>query len=244
MKSKNDYIDSVEEYEERRLNKISWAIKLIMIILITLTFVSNYISDRTREQEEGTHQTNIVRNIEASRVERDNAATKELAMAIKSVLKREHIASAITEHIKDSNVSCYIDRKNPSNTLKKMEGSTDYYTYDDDLRELDGVKFNAAGNMRGITISFSIIETKDGFVLSIPDAIINEYVEGERIHLRDIPELSTAICKILGDGVEIVSDAYCNSVYTVFISMNNAELYFENNELNVYGQWNGTNLVR
>ena len=158
-------------------------------------------------------------------------------------------------------------------TLGTVEAG-DHWMYDDDERKADEFAFVADGEMRGVTITFEPESdaNKAMFILSkgkingkgvqyggeSSDAFAPEkYINGAsnlptKFTLGEMASngasshhyLYNRVRATVGDKIELTSQTYRNSDFTVFIRMGTTggNLAFAQDAIMVYGQWNGTNL--
>lgn len=139
----------------------------------------------------------------------------------------------------------------------------DSWHYTDATRQDDETPFAPAGSMRGITLTFthSADATKNEQKFKLADARLNEMTIGARVNdgagttTVKLSAMSSGAAgkdgmlynklrAAIGDSINLSSQTYRNSEYTVFIRMgstggNNAAAQ---DAVAVYGQWNGTNL--
>ena len=150
-------------------------------------------------------------------------------------------------------------------------GTEIQYTFDDSTRKLDETVYKFAGKMRGLTITFkntgaatnkATYDLKDGIVNGTAaggatnGGIATNTVSAEKPGLfggmssagvatgGTTGKLYNRVRATVGDKIELSSQTYRNSEYTVFIRMgstggNQAEAQ---DAIGVYGQWNGTNI--
>ena len=147
-------------------------------------------------------------------------------------------------------------------------GTAIQYTFDDSTRKLDETVYKFAGNMRGLTITFkntgaaankATYDLKDGIVNGTAaggatnggiaagtdkDGVFGGMSSAGSDAAGTTGKLYNRVRATVGDKIELSSQTYRNSEYTVFIRMgstggNQAEAQ---DAIGVYGQWNGTNL--
>lgn len=211
-----------------------------------------------------------------SLAEEDDAQTSLLTNNILLSIANQDIYDEIMRYACDGNVSCYADQSTEvsyeKNVTKRPEGGFEQYWLSDSARTADGVVWHAAGNMRGITITFQV---KDGKIV-IADGIINKFVqtadnqteivcmETKLItsdRMADAVKYSAEIpnyiergtlgagsfenlynrLAAIGEIIELKSNKYRNSEYTVFIRTGEQSESVQD-AIAVYGHWNGTNL--
>ena len=111
--------------------------------------------------------------VEKSRMQKDSSAMDEVVNAMQLSLADQEIYDEVLEHSVWDNVSCYIDKKDESQfsdckvQLKAANGDKkEQYMFGDEARLLDETVYYAAGNMRGLTITFSPSESGDTYDLT------------------------------------------------------------------------------
>ena len=149
----------------------------------------------------------------------------------------------------------------------------DQWMYDNNARLEDEEAFLFAGVMRGVTITFEPVANSNKSTFILKDGKVNgvgltgtgtfsvsQYVNGTADAAKPATgtyTLSTMQTKdnanhylynrvraTVGDTIELSSQTYRNSDYTIFIRMGSTggNLAFAQDAIQVYGQWNGTNL--
>ena len=188
--------------------------------------------------------------VEKSRMQKDDSAMDEVVNAMQLSLADQEIYDEVLEHSVWDNVSCYIDQKEESKfashkvTLKAANGDKkEQYMFGDDARLLDETVYYAAGNMRGLTITWSPNESGDTYDFS--KGILNKFVGRKTGILSENPELYNRLRSVIGDKLDTTSQTYRNSDYTIFIrvgSTGGSEAVMQD-AIQVWGQFNGTNLA-
>ena len=144
--------------------------------------------------------------------------------------------------------------------VSKTADKEDDWHYNDATRQEDETPFAPAGRMRGITLTFTHQNDANANEqkFKLADARLNEMIPGtpksgtENVTLEGMKSGAAGKEKMLynklraaiGDSINLSSQTYRNSEYTVFIRMgstggNNSDAQ---DAVAVYGQWNGTNL--
>ena len=187
--------------------------------------------------------------VEKSRMQKDDSAMDEVVNAIQLSLADQSVYDEVLEHSVWDNVSCYIDQKEESKfashkvQLKAANGDKkEQYMFGDEARLLDETVYYAAGNMRGLTITFSPSESGDTY--DFANGILNKFVGRKTGLLSENPELYNRLRSVIGDKLDTTSQTYRNSDYTIFIrvgSTGGAEAVMQD-AIQVWGQFNGTNL--
>lgn len=188
--------------------------------------------------------------VEKSRMQKDDSAMDEVVNAVQLSLADQSIYDEVLEHSVWDNVSCYIDKKDESQfadckvQLKAANGDKkEQYMFGDEARLLDETVYYAAGNMRGLTITFSPSESGDTY--DFANGILNKFVGRKTGLLSENPELYNRLRSVIGDKLDTTSQTYRNSDYTIFIrvgSTGGAEAVMQD-AIQVWGQFNGTNLA-
>ena len=188
--------------------------------------------------------------VEKSRMQKDDSAMDEVVNSIQLSLADQSIYDEVLEHSVWDNVSCYIDKKDESQfadckvQLKDANGDKkEQYMFGDEARLLDETVYYAAGNMRGLTITFSPSESGDTY--DFANGILNKFVGRKTGILSENPELYNRLRSVIGDKLDTTSQTYRNSDYTIFIrvgSTGGAEAS-QQDAIQVWGQFNGTNLA-
>lgn len=216
--------------------------------------------------------------VEKSRMQKDDSAMGEVTNAIKLALADQNVYDECLKYSSKSNYSCYADSSalaatNPTGTKVSDKAANaagtvaEQWHYADDARVLDEEEYTAAGNMRGLTITFAatsgtntaefvLAKGKINQISKLPtsnpitiDADIKttlEVMSTDTTPTADVGNhyLYNKLRAAIGNSITLSSQTYRNSEYTVFIRMgtlggNDAA---SQDAINVYGQWNGTNL--
>ena len=221
--------------------------------------------------------------VEQSRMAKDDSAMGEVNNAIKLALADQNVYDECLIYNVTSNWSCYVDGdittnvdgnkvedKNVAPSTKGTIDTTDYWHYNDNARLKDETLYSAAGNMRGMTLTFTPEGLYTGDLANeatfkMADARVNEITKGtikvgrgEAASRSNTPltleNMQTTAAKkgmlynklraVIGDSIVLSSQTYRNSEYTVFIRMGSmgGNQADAQDAVAVYGQWNGTNL--
>ena len=156
----------------------------------------------------------------------------------------------VLQHSMLENVSCYIDTDTENKSDRIINGSAtgadthDKYIFGDDSRLGDEVAYHTAGNMRGTTITFkpTISFGKTKYVVS--ESVINSFFPKEDKNICNLPNLYNSLRSTVGDSIELKSQTYRNSEYTVFIEIKSVGTSHADSQkiVRAYGQFSGTNL--
>lgn len=188
--------------------------------------------------------------VERSRAQKDDSAMSEVANAIQLSLADQNVYDELLPYAVKGNFSCYADGDTSTNTdaNKTITKAPDYWLFNDEARKLDETAYLPAGSMRGATVTFKPNGSaeyilKAGVVNQIGDESTKKGTNGGAV-LEDCPELYNRLRSTVGDTIQVSSQTYRNSTYTIFISMgttggNQAD---KQDAIQVYGQYNGTNL--
>ena len=222
--------------------------------------------------------------VEQSRMAKDDSAMGEVNNAIKLALADQNVYDECLIYNVKGNFSCYADEDATTNVDankvldKEVDGAAtnwgtgenaDYWHYNDNARLKDETLYVPAGNMRGMTLTF----TPDGLytgdianeaTFKMADARVNEVTKDTikkgrseaalRTSTLTLKEMQTTAAKqgmlynklraVIGDNIVLSSQTYRNSEYTVFIRMGTmgGNQVSQQDAVAVYGQWSGTNL--
>jgi prepilin-type N-terminal cleavage/methylation domain-containing protein len=238
--------------------------------------------------------------VERSRAQKDDSAMSEVANATLLGMSDQDIFDELLAYSAYGNYSCYIDTETEAGLdadghakvnqviTKSSTGSKKaQYMYDDNARLADETPYHAAGNMRGVTITFqpSKKNNSNGTHFVLENAIINKFLQpsgssaatlipetklvaNDRVadsvdYVGKAPSYATKgtlatmssdnvnyylynrVRSNIGDNVDLTSQTYRNSEYTIFIRMGTTggAQSDAQDAITVYGQWNGTNLA-
>ena len=144
------------------------------------------------------------------------------------------------------------------------------FMYSDEYRKLDETKYAFEGNMRGLTITFTADAATNKATFDLAKGVVNGKVDsigavvaegtskpgyfgtmksdGSKTAIAANTKLEgklyNRVRATVGDKIELSSQTYRNSEYTVFIRMGSTggNQATAQDAIQVYGQWNGTNL--
>ena len=213
----------------------------------------------------------LLQYVERSRAQKDDSAMGEVTNAIEIALADQDVYDEVLRYTCRGNVSCYIDSTSGSLTGEALEAKKIYtnaakteYTFGDDCRKDDEDTWEFAGIMRGMTITFKSTGVANKNIIELADGVINEGAPDGVAYLNNAaPDetemtlgamnsegdtagghcLYNRVTGIVGETIEITSQTYRNSDYTVFIRMGSTGGGADTgSSVVVYGQWNGTNL--
>ena len=186
---------------------------------------------------------------ERSRAEKDNKAMDEVVGAIQLAIADPAVYDELLPYSTPDNISCYVDTDSEANytkiTTKVNPDGVNQYTFDSTSRQLDETPYYAAGNMRGITITFAPNKGSNGSIYDLKQGVVNQYVQvSGNQRVGALPELYNQIKSVVGDTIINDSSTYRNSEYTIFIRLgttggNDAS---KQDAIVAYGQWSGSNL--
>ena len=221
--------------------------------------------------------------VEQSRMAKDDSAMGEVNNAIKLALADQDVYDECLIYNVKGNFSCYVDGDTNTNIDdnkildKEVDGTAtswgtgadaDYWHFNDNARLKDETLYVPAGNMRGMTLTFTPEGLYTGDLANeatfkMADARVNEVTLGTikkgrsetartaTLKLSDMQtsaatkgRLYNKLRAVIGDNIVLSSQTYRNSEYTVFIRMGSmGGNQVENQDaVAVYGQWSGTNL--
>jgi len=228
---------------------------------------------------------------ERSRAQKDNSTMDEVVNEVMLALAgSQDIYDEVLTYTTYGNISSYVDTPTSDEIPDKIKTRDaqgtwkEQYMFGPDARLKDEMIYYAAGNMRGMTITFcpEMGEKKPEYVLS--NAIINKYIRDEIPesgngspvlpgrednvdpvrYVNDTPDYTdkgTLGTMTSGDSstpflyhrlrssftekIVLSSQTYRNSEYTVFVRMSSigGNAVTRQQSVQVYGQWNGTNLT-
>ena len=192
--------------------------------------------------------------VDESRTAKDLKTTADLTEVIESSLADDEVYQEVTKHIigkyknDEMNYSCYVDRSTSKLSSEKESLGEDSFLYGDKARTFDGLIYKPAGQMRGVTITFSVddkkIDLKNGRINAIRTGASKGH--SSTLFLKDeAPALVKYINNKIGRTLSIDSATYRFSELTVFIYTGSAVTFEETSDspMRVYSQWNGTNLL-
>jgi prepilin-type N-terminal cleavage/methylation domain-containing protein len=147
---------------------------------------------------------------------------------------------------------------------------TTSWTLDDSERKLDETKYGFAGNMRGVIVTFTATSSANKATFDLAKGKVNPTcaLNGEATDVTGAKhgffgtmksdgsntaiaadtklegKLYNRVRATVGDKIELSSQTYRNSEYSVFIRMGSTggNQATAQDAITVYGQWNGTNL--
>ena len=188
--------------------------------------------------------------VERSRAQKDVSAMDEVTNAVFLSMADMDVYDELVSNSLPENVSCYIDTNDEADheankvITKKVYNWYDKYTFNDNSRLQDEVKYYAAGNMRGVTITFSPNPStnESGYVLA--DGVVNEFLTDGSVKLVDMPHVYNMMRQVMGDEIKLTSQTYRNSDYTIFIKIGSTggNQASAQDAIEAYGQYSGTNL--
>ena len=191
----------------------------------------------------------LLMHVEESRAEKDIKTTDEVVTAVELALADQDVYDELVEHSVFDNVSCYVDKDSESGYEKTViketyNGHAEQYMFDDNARQNDEIPYCGAGNMRGLTVTFSPEKDSNESSYDLSRGIINRFVGRKTGYLYENEKLYNAIRSVVGDKIYNSSQTYRNSDFTIFIRLGTAGGNEAGNQdaTQVWGQYNGTNL--
>ena len=196
--------------------------------------------------------------VERSRAQKDYSAMGEVTNAIQLSLADQNVYDEMLKYSAEQ-YSCYVDSDSPDDANKVDIKAGKYYMYSDEERQLDETVYKLDGVMRGVTITFAPdAAASNSATLDLIKGHVNKYLpSGKKTYggltgataspkLADIPEseLYNSLRATIGDKINISSQTYRNSEYTIFISMGTTggQEAAQQDAIKVWGQFSGTNL--
>lgn len=219
--------------KKRAMNKGFSLVELIVVIAILAVMVAVLVPT-------------FLSYVENSRAQKDASATGELVQAVKIALADSDVYDEVCSFSTRGNISCYIDKD-------KEAGYEDYktiseppkksYDFNKDARVNDEIPYYGAGDMTGVTITFTPALNQSSSVMQyrLKNGRINQFKESTATMGSDLPKLTNKVKAALSESLDQTSNTYKNSDFTVFIKLNSVGGQKENSA-SVYGQYNGTNL--
>lgn len=191
----------------------------------------------------------LLQYTEKSRAEKDNSAMSEVVNAVQLAMADQDCYDEVVNYNTKGQVSCYIDTNKESNyekviTKEAVGSDKAQYTFNNDARLLDETPYYAAGNMRGVTITFSPDAASTDFCYDLKTGVINKFV-GQQTTLEALETFYNRVRQSVGDSITLSSQTYRNSDFTIFIKIGSTggNQSSAQDAIQVYGQFSGTNLV-
>jgi type IV pilus assembly protein PilA len=212
----------------------------------------------------------LLQYVEKSRAQKDDSAMGEVANAVLIAMSDQNIYDEMLYYTISNNWSCYTDGEASTRIdANKISGAgkATYETYNDQTRLQDETAFKADGTMRGVTITFNPVKNGSKSIFTVGDALVND-IGSSVYETRTLQNVETGVTNgvklseatapgasgnkylfnqlrsVIGDTIQLTSQSYRNSSYTVFIRMGTTggRQASVQDAISVYGQWNGTNL--
>ena len=257
MKTKQSWSERI-----KKRNKLGFSLVELVVVIAIMAIMTAVLAP------------SLLSYVERSRAQKDTSAMSEVVNSIMLALADQNVYDEVLCYTASDNKSCYVDSlatydaSHSSYTPTKKSGDTVLqYMFNDDARREDENPYAPAGVMRGVTITFEPEQSTNKSCFVLYNGIINKFGPADFIY-GSMPEtevndddelllggmasfgsmsnhyLYNRIRSTVGDKIELTSQTYRNSEYTVFIRMgttggNQAD---KQDAIAVYGQWNGTNL--
>ena len=257
MRTKQSWAERI-----KKRNKLGFSLVELIVVIAIMAIMTAVLAP------------SLLSYVERSRAQKDNSAMSEVVNSIMLALADQNVYDEVLCYTASDNKSCYVDSlatydaSHASYTPTKKSGDTVLqYMFDDNARLEDENPYSPAGVMRGVTITFEPEQSTNKSCFVLYNGIINKFGPTDFIY-GSMPEteandddelllggmasfgsmtnhyLYNRIRSTVGDKIELTSQTYRNSEYTVFIRMgttggNQAD---KQDAIKVYGQWNGTNL--
>ena len=182
----------------------------------------------------------ITSYINKKAIEKDNESMTKIIDTLQSSLSNASVWNELSICMVERNYSCYADG-NPDTNVKKNKvvgDSIDSWTFNDNCRKLDNVRYQPTGLMSGITITFTPNDYGEYVISSGAINHIDKHTKNSEFnsYVGEHPNLNQLLENAVGKTIPIHSPAHKNSNYTVFINWGI--------NVTIYGQYNGTNLSR
>lgn len=195
--------------------------------------------------------------VERSRAQKDDSALGEVVNSVQLAIADQNVYDELLKYSCEQ-YSCYVDKDAPSDGNKVWIKDGKYYMYNDEERKLDETPYRLDGVMRGVTITFAPdVAASNSATLDLNKGHLNKYMPNTKtyggltkaqasVQLSTITdsEIYNTIRATIGDKINVSSQTYRNSEYTVFISMGTTggNQASAQDAIKVWGQWSGTNL--
>lgn len=210
--------------------------------------------------------------VEKTRAQKDDSAMGEVGNAIQVALADEKIYDEVLTYVIKKNFSCYTDDAGfvAANVVTDKEDATNgnWWHLNENARIADESLYGAAGVMRGVTITFQPERDANtgAYQFVLANAKVNDMVyDGSNADFtgriadassiqgtlsamtsgQDHHYLYNRVRSNIGDVVNLSSQTYRQSPYTIFIRLGSQGGRDETKQdaIAVYGQWGGTNLA-
>lgn len=181
----------------------------------------------------------VISYIERTREQKDIVATTSIVDAVRKAIEIDTIYDEVENYTVKNNVSCYIDSPQEGEHDDARVSEDTRYSFTDEARQADATPYYAAGCMYGVTITFKPEYISDQAVYVIENGIVNGFSPRRNTKLPNLPQLYDMVLSAVDSNMMQVSSTYENSEYTIFIALSE-----EGEKVEVYGQYNGTNLLK
>ena len=129
----------------------------------------------------------LMQYVERIRSKRDESAMNDIAIALESALSDPIVLNELAAYADYGNVACYIDSETELTYEREVFRESEeqgilQYSFGDETRLADEILYYLAGNMRGVTITFTSSGQggkKTNFM--IKDAMVNKYQDDESL---------------------------------------------------------------
>lgn len=234
--SKIFYLMPPPERRHKKLLKSGFSLVELIVVIAIMAVMAAVLAP------------SLLKYTESSRKSKDEHSVDELANAVQLALADSKIYDELVQYSAHNNVSCYIDTKteaeHQTNKIWTKKDTVDSnkgeYTFSPDARLLDETRYIAAGNMRGVTITWHPNEKQK---YTVSDGIINKWMS-KKGKISDTKTLLARVESTVGKELGLSSQTYRNSDYTLFIGLNSTggKAGSAQNVIKIYGQFDGTNL--
>lgn len=223
----------------------------IICILMSMALMIGVVGCGSKETvKDGTEKDNMAveqndggsmnATVQRAREATDDCQMGEVSMAILMAMQDQDIFDSILMYTCENNVANYVDGDSPKAVGGSMRGVT--FTFQPE--ETDGtityrlenaiinrfVRTNVESDINPATCI--IDESKS--MTTVKHTFSPNYDNGGT--LKDMPELCEKIVSMFGEEIELTSDKYKSSEYTVFVEFKSGET--TGLQPSVYGKWN------
>jgi prepilin-type N-terminal cleavage/methylation domain-containing protein len=185
----------------------------------------------------------LLQYVERSRAQKDDSAMGEVTNAFMLALSDQDVYDELLNYNLSNNKSCYADSDH--------DDASDAFL-GEDARAKNEEIYTLVGTMRGVTVTFepSVSANKSTYTIAAGKVNREAASDAAKGTVGTINSgsntnsyLYNRVRNIVGDTIELSSQTYRNSEYTVFIKMGTLGGDMQE-AISVYGQWGGTNISK
>ena len=215
----------------------------------------------------------LLQYVERSRAQKDDSAMGEVTNAIMLALADQDVYDEVLAYTVKGNFSSYVDSNvdssNKADLTVYTKADNSEFNFNADARLADEEMYKFAGAMRGVTITFYPETNTNESKFVLANGVVNHLKNGTEAassYINGLPKgtmtfggMDTKAATVeagahnylynrtratIGDSINLTSQTYRNSPYTVFIRMGSTggNQATAQDAIAVYGQWGGTNL--